>query len=76
MVPKYVEKIYERVQQQPVVQVVEEIVEVPKVVYEEVIVEREVPTVATVQKYVEVPQIQERIKHVTKVGAADSGKDR
>lgn len=48
-------------------QIVEEIVEVPKIVYEEEVVEREVPQIETVLKYVETPVVEERIVYVPKI---------
>lgn len=39
------------------------IVEVPKIEYHEEIIERQVESTVVVPKYVEVPQIQERIYH-------------
>merc|ERR1711977_243044 len=53
--------------QQPVEQIVEEIVQVPKIEYQEEIIERQVEQVATVQRTVEVPQIQKRITQVPKI---------
>lgn len=40
--------------------------QVPKIVYEEEIVERKIPQTQTTVRYVEVPQVHERIQRVTR----------
>merc|ERR1719379_2104199 len=64
IVPKYQEviQVQEVIRNVPVEQIIEEIVEVPKIIYQEQIVERQVEQRQIVPKYVEVPQIQKRVR--------------
>ena len=60
-------QIFERVMEVPQVQIQEVVRNVPRVVQQEVIVEQIVPSVQTVQKMVEVLQIQRRRLCVSRV---------